>query len=549
MKLLDVIRKEEYSKRLREIVEILKRYRLDDWLGNIPLQSFRDMMDGAETRAMRDRPLPERLRLAMIDLGPTYIKFGQILSTRSDLVGPEVAEELSKLQSDTPADPPEHVLNLIENEFGKPVKSLFATFDPVAFSSASIGQVHRGQLEDGRDVVVKVQHSGIEEKITIDLELLLVMAGLLQEHVADARPYQPVATAREFKRTLLKELDFTSERRNMEQFTHNFAHDDTVCIPAVYRHLCSNRVLTMDVLDGIPGSKPEKIQASGVALDVFAQKAATIFLNMIFRDGFYHADPHPGNYMLLDGGVLGLLDCGMVGRLDEPMRELFAELLLMLIEGDSEGLADLLLRAGSAPEDVDRVAFRTDVSDLLIEHATRSLDEFDLGGALEQLNAIVRRHKVLMPAPASLLVKTLVMLEGTSRQLNPSFSLAEVLEPFKEQLLRERLDPKRWLQRISRSIRDIDRLAKQGPRNLAEILERLQSGKLKVRHEVEDLKVMTNRMVAGMLIASLFIGSSMLLSQQLPPLIQGFSLIGIVGCLTAVILGGRLLWAIKEEMT
>jgi len=549
VKLLDVIRKPQYLKRLQEVLVTLKRYRLDDWLGSIPLQSIREVLEGEETRAMRDKSLAERLRLALTDLGPTYIKLGQVLSTRSDLVGPDVAAELRKLQSDTPADPPERVLEIIEKELGKPAESLFSSFDQVAFSSASIGQVHRAKLEDGRDVVVKVQHGGIQETVTIDLELLQVLAELLNEYVADARPYQPIATTREFKRTLLHELDFTSERRNMEQFTRNFDEDDSVYVPGVHQELCSKRVLTMDLMTGISGSKPEKIQASGVALDVFAQKVATVFLNMIFRDGFYHADPHPGNYMLLEGGLLGLLDCGMVGRLDEPMRELFAELLLMLIEGDSEGLADLLLRAGSAPEDVDRVIFRTDVSDLIIEHGTRSLDEFDLGGALEQLTSIIRRHQVLMPSAASLLIKTLVMLEGTSRQLNPSFSLAEILEPFKDQLVRERLDPKRWLKRVSHSIRDIDRLAKQGPRNLAEILERLQSGKLKIRHELEDIKVTANRLVAGMLIASLFMGSSMLLSQQLPPVIKGISLIGAIGCLTGVILGGKLLWSIREEMS
>ena len=545
MKLIDVIRNPKYSKRLREVVGTFRQYNLDEWFGDIPLQSFRDMLKSQEIQAMRDKPLPGRLRMALTSLGTTYIKLGQVLSTRSDIVGPEVAEELRKLQSNTPADTPETVLQLITDELGQPPEKLFATFDPVAFSSASIGQVHRAQLEDGRDVVIKIQHDNIQEKVNIDLDLLLVLAKLLHDHVADARPYQPVSTAREFRRTLLHELDFTSERRNMEQFTRNFAEDDSVCIPAVYRHLCSKRVLTMDILKGISGSKPDEIQASGEALDIFAQKTATVFLNMIFRDGFYHADPHPGNYMLLDGGVLGLLDCGMIGRLDESIRELFSELLMMLIDGDSESLADLLLRAGSAPEDVDRVAFRTDVSDLIIEHGTRSLDEFDLGGALDQLTGIVRCHQILMPSAASLLIKTLVMLEGTSRELNPSFSLAEVLEPFKEQLLRERLDPKRWLRRISHSVRDIDRLAKQGPRNIAEILDRLQSGKLKVRHELEDLKVVTSRLVSGMLIASLFMGSSILLSKQLPPLVNGFSLVGITGCLTAVVLGGRLLWTIR----
>ena len=545
MKLLDVIRNPKYSKRLREVIGTFRQYNLDEWFGNIPLQSFRDILKSQEIRAMRDIPLPERLRLALTDLGTTYIKLGQVLSTRADIVGLEIAEELRKLQSGTPADSPESVLQLIADDLGQPPENLFAAFDPTAFSSASVGQVHRAKLDDGSDVVVKVQHHNIQEKVNIDLDLLLVLANALQEHVPDARPYQPLSTAREFRRTLLHELDFTSERRNMEQFTHNFAGDDTVRIPTVYRHLCSKRVLTMDLLEGIPGSKPEQIQASGEALDVFARKTATVFLNMIFRDGFYHADPHPGNYMLLDGGVLGLLDCGMVGRLDDSIRDLFSELLLMLIDGDSEGLADLLLRAGSAPEDVDRAAFRTDVSDLIIEHGSRSLDEFDLSEVLEQLTGIIRRYQVFMPSAASLLIKTLVMLEGTSRELNPSFSLAEILEPFKEQLIKERMNPKRWLKRLSHSVRDIDRLARQGPRNIAEILERLQSGKLKIKHELESINDVANRLVSGMLIASLFMGSSMLLSQKVPPLTGGLSLIGIIGCVTAIVIGGRLLWKIR----
>jgi ubiquinone biosynthesis protein len=213
----------------------------------------------------------------------------------------------------------------------------------------------------------------------------------------------------------------------------------------------------MEMLQGIPGSDPDRIQSSGVPLDDFAKAAATVFLNMILRDGFYHADPHPGNFMLLADGVLGLLDCGMVGRIDEPTHELFEDFLILMLQRDSEGLADLLLRAGSAPEGVDRIAFRTDLSELLIEYGTQELDELDLGGALEQIIGIVRRYHILMPTSVSLLLKTLVMLEGTSRMLNPSFSLAELLEPFKDQLIRQRMDPRRWMRWLQRSARDIDR--------------------------------------------------------------------------------------------
>ena len=548
MDFLNLISKKKQAKRLAEIMKILSRYSMTGWIKRIPFQSVRNMVASSETQAITDMPLPVRLRLALTEMGTTYIKLGQVLSTRADLVGPEIADELRKLQADTPADPSDVVRLTIRDELGKDPEELFQEFDPVAFSSASIGQVHRAQLADGQTVVIKVQHDGIQEKVRIDLELLEGLSKLLQEHVPDARAYQPVATTREFRRTLLRELDFLSERSHLEQFARNFAEDSTVHIPVVYPHLCSRRVLTMELLQGIPGSKPEKISDSGVDLNDFAKNAANVFLNMIFRDGFYHADPHPGNFMLMSDRVLGLLDCGMVGRIDESLRELFEDLLLSLLQGDSEGLADLLLRAGTAPADVDRAAFQSDVSEMLMEYGTKSIEDIDIGGALDQITNIISRYHVLMPSSASLLLKTLVMLEGTSRLLSPTFSLAELLEPFKDRLIRERMDPRRWLRRLQRSIRDVDHLVRQGPRNIADILNNLQAGKFKVKHEVQGLEVIANRMAAGLLIASLFMGSSMLLSRAFPPQVSGVSIFGALGCLAAIVLGSRLLWAIRKDM-
>ncbi len=543
MNLLDLRKHPRQGKRLVEIVRILRRYRVGDWFEGIAALRMPQALTRSEIREMRDRPLAERLRLALTEMGTTYIKLGQILSTRADLVGFEIADELRKLQSDTPADPPEVVQQIIIDELGEAPESLFSVFEPEAFSSASIGQVHRATLKDGQEVVVKVQHDGIQEKVRTDLEILMALAKFLQEYVSEARAYQPVATASEFRRTLLRELDFASERRNIGQFIRNFEDDATVHIPAVHPDFCSSRVLTMEILQGIPGSDPDRIQSSGVPLDDFAKAAATVFLNMILRDGFYHADPHPGNYMLLPDGVLGLLDCGMVGRIDEPTRELFEDFLILMLQRDSEGLSDLLLRAGSAPDNVDVMTFRADVNDLLIEYGTQELDELDIGGALEEITNIVRRHHILMPTAVSLLLKTLVMLEGTSRMLNPSFSLAELLEPFKDKLIRQRMDPRRWMRWLQRSARDIDRLARKGPRNLADILEGLQSGRLKIKHEHERLDVIADRIILGILTASLFLGSSLLMSQGFPPLVAGISVIGALGYLCAVVIMGKLLWS------
>ena len=273
-----------------------------------------------------------------------------------------------------------------------------------------------------------------------------------------------------------------------------------------------------------------------------------MFLAMVFRDGFYHADPHPGNIMLMEGGALGLLDYGMVGHIDTPLQELFEDLILMLMQGDSEGLSDLLLRAGSAPADVDRVAFRAEVNDLIIEYGMQSLEHFDIGGALDQMTGILRRHHILMPSSASLLLKTLIVLEGTSRLFNPTVDFQELLEPIRDRLVRERLDPRRWLARLQRSFRHLDRLITNGPRDIADILDRLQAGRLTVRHSHQDLEGTANRLVGGLLIASLFLGSSVLLGVAFPPRLFGISVWGALGCLAAIVLGGRLLGAIRKDL-
>ena len=238
-------------------------------------------------------------------------------------------------------------------------------------------------------------------------------------------------------------MNWTSPRSGgtCEEFTRNFADDATVHFPAVYPKLCSRRVLTMEMLVGIPGSKQVELHQSGVDLDEFAHRAANMYLNMIFRDGFYHADPHPGNYVLLPDTVVGVVDCGMVGRIDDELRETFEDLLIAFSQRDSEELCELLLRVCSAPADIAEAAFRADVTDFLAEYANQSIKEFDLGGALEQLTAIIRGHHLVLPSGVSLLLKTLVVLEGTARQLSPSFNLMELVEPFHGQLMRDRLKP------------------------------------------------------------------------------------------------------------
>jgi len=532
--------------RLVAIARISAQHGLAAWLGKIPHSEIHALLTGEPAH---DGPGPstvERIPTMLTTLGTTFVKLGQVLSTRPDLVGDELADALSSLQSGTPPDSPEVVHETIVAELGDTPENLFSEFAAEAFASASIGQVHRAKLKDGTDVVVKVQHKGIEAAAKTDLDLLEVLASQFQQHVSDARPYQPVAVVREFKRVLLKELDFSNERRNLERFRANFKRDDTVVIPEPYPELCSRRVLTMQYIDGHrPGDRDALVEA-GANLDVFARRAASMYLNMIMRDGFYHADPHPGNYVWLEDDVVGVLDFGMVGRIENELREEFEGMLIALQQQDSAALVDLLLRMGSAPPSMERRPFERDIGAFLADYATVSLAELKVDEAIREILRIVREHHLVLPSELSLLLKTLMMLDGTSRQLDPQFSLAETLVPYQRRLMRERLKPMYWLRRILRGSRAWERLITRAPRDLMDILDGARAGTFEVHHEHSGLQHAVDRLVTGILAAALFIGSSWLWSAEAPPTWRGVSLPGAIGFAVATLLGFGLLRRIRR---
>ena len=354
MNLLSLIRIEKSARRLTEVIGVLGKYGLADWIGRIPYEWVQNRLVSPDGQHIKDLPPEARLRLALTELGTTYIKLGQMLSTRTDVLTSAQAAELAELQANTPPDPPDVVRRVIEAELGQPVESLFRKLEAEAFASASIGQVHRAWLPDGRPVVLKVQHEAIEEPVLRDLDLMAGLAEVVQQHVAAARNYQPVAMVREFRRTLLRELDFNYERRNLEEFARLFRGHEGIRFPSVFPKLCSRRVLTMEGLEGIPGTDLAAMQDSGADLSELARRAGEMYLEMIFRDGFYHADPHPGNFLLMPGGVLGVLDCGMVGRLDEQFREEFEDFLLAVVQKDAQLLASSVLRLAAPPPGLDR---------------------------------------------------------------------------------------------------------------------------------------------------------------------------------------------------
>ena len=535
------------ARRLAEILAVLGKYGLADILVGLHVDWLQGHLVSFDGERLGKVTREARIRLALLELGATFIKLGHVLSTRGDLIGPELADELGKLRSNTAPDSPAIVRTMIQAELGKPIAELFSEFEDRALASGSIGQVHRARLLDGRPVVVKVQHKGIEETIASDLNIMAYLAEFMQNHVARLRNYQPVALEREFRRTIQRELDFSSERRNLEEFAHNFAGDATVHFPIAYPDRCSRRVLTMELLTGISFENPRELHLAGIELNEIARRGANAYLEMLFRDGFYHADPHAGNVMLLANGVIGIIDCGMIGRIDESLRDEIESMVRGIVTKDALGVTDAVMSLGSVPADADLRMLRSDVNEFIADYGTRSLSDFNLSASLMEITEIIRRYHIILPSNCSLLLKTLIMLEGTSRQLSPTFNLAELIKPFEQSSILRRLSVGKWWTRLSRSYHDWDRLLESLPRDLKEVLRKVRTGNYEVQLQHHRLESSVNRLVAGLLTAALFVGSAQLWSSNAPPSLHGVSLPGVLGYALALFLGYRLFRAIGRS--
>ena len=542
-----LVRRDRHARRLREIAGVAVRYGLADQLRKIPAQGIQRWLRGSAGQNIAELDTGVRLRLALTELGTTFIKFGQMLSTRADLVGEDVARELTHLQSDTAPDPPGVAEATMQAELGRAAATLFASFDPTPFASASVAQVHCARLHSGENVVVKIQKSGIEARIEADLGILEDLAQLAERYVADLKPYHPVDLVGQFTKTMRGELDFVRELRNIQEFRRNFAGDETVHFPVPYPEFCTRRVLTMERLEGVLLSQMRSLPGPNPETDEFVRRGANLYLGMIFRDSFYHADPHPGNLMMLPDGVVGVLDCGMVQRLDDELRETIEDLLLALVRGDVRTVTDTIWDLSTSPPTLGRRRLHADVTEFLADYEGQTVGEVDIGVLLNRLTEVIHSNQLFLPPGASLLPRMLAELEGTAKLLNPSFRLTELVEPHAEESYTRRLAPRSVWLRMQRSAREWDRLLRTIPGDLNDMLQGLRAGTLSVHLEHRRLDPVVNRVVLGLLTSSLLLGSSLLWSMHAEPLVRGVSLFGAIGYALAVILGLRLLRTIRRS--
>lgn len=488
--------------RLREIVETLSVHGFGFVVGDA----------GLPGRAGRGRGTarPEHLRLALERLGPTFVKLGQILSTRSDLLPTAYTAELAKLQDSAPPVPAEEILAALAEELGG--VEFFDRFDTQPLASASIGQAHTASL-GGTEVVVKVRRPGAVETVRTDLEILERLAHLAARHSDLARGYDVVGLVQEFATTLRAELDYLKEARNAERFAVSFQDDPRVHIPRVLWETTTSRVLTLERVHGMKIDDVEALDAAGVDRRELAVRATGVLCTMVFEDGFFHADPHPGNFFVDADGGLGVIDFGMVGELSDEVRTQLITLLIDLLRGDLVGTTTALLALVGRPESVDRSALAADLRPLVSRFRGLSLEDLALTDLITEVLGLARRHRLRLPQDLALLFKMLLMAEGLGRRLDPGFELGAVLAPYAERLARDRYSPEAIAGRLADAARGLVEASAQTPetvRNLSRVLERggfdvhLRSAEMD--HALREVDRIGNRVVAGVIAAALING-------------------------------------------
>ena len=550
-------RDDGHARRRRQITEVLARHGLGYLVGVLGLERLVPFHHGLVGHARRAQPYtrPEHVRLALEDLGTTFIKLGQIVSTRSDLVPPEYQTELVKLQDAVPAVPITVIHDVIRQQLGQSVEQLFTSFDTEPLAAASIGQAHGATLPDGTEVVVKVRRPGVEEQVEADLEILQSLAAAASRRWERAEEYDLVGLADEFAQTLRAELDYVREGRNAERFAANFADDPAVHVPRVFWETSSARVLTLERIRGIKINDLAALDAAGIDRPALAERAARIVLKMVFEDAFFHADPHPGNFFVEPAGRIGLIDFGMVGVVDDVTQERLVRLLVAVTGRDADRLVEVFLDLGVARGRIDRATLRRDLEHLLRAYYGRPLGEISLGAVIGDTMEIIRRHRLALPASLSLLLKTVVMGEGLAAQLDPSFKLTGVLAPYARRLMLRQYSPRIWAQRLGQASLEAGQLGVELPRQVRRLLGELEQGNLQLGLQpesfgplVDRLEQLTNRLVLGIIAAAFINGLAVLMSVYHPPGWEQWAGAAFgIGFVLATALGAYLAWSIVRS--
>ena len=526
--------------RTSEIVTVLLNHGFSDLVDRIGLRTVwyrsRGLFLRKKLEPARHVKMVERVRLTLESLGPTYIKFGQVMSTRPDLVPQEMLVELKKLQENVPPFSSAEAVQRLEEELGRLVSELFASFEKVPLAAGSLGQVHRAVHFDGTPLAVKIRRPGAVRNIERDLALMHEIAVLIDRHIAEARIFDPVGLVNHFARTIRREVNFAREGRTMDEFRRLFRQDATLYVPTVYWDLTTEAVLTMEYIEGykidelaerariavlpapsaaegaVPVSTP--VEPASVAAN-----GARIFMKQAFEFGVFHGDPHPGNIRIRPDGTICMLDYGMIGMLDGATREQLIDLLVAISQQNVDSAVKLVLEIGESYREIDRPLLQIDMRDFIANYYGIPLERMNVGRLLSDFVAILSNHGIRCPGSLMLLIRALVTLEGIGRQLDPEFNLATHLQPFVERMVKQRYQPSRIAERLYDESRKMLELAHEMPGYLNDTMKKISQNELRIHldhrnldHFILEMERSSNRLVVGMVVSALIMASALILA-------------------------------------
>ena len=547
-----------HAQRYGEIVSILVKYGMGDIAFSLQITKkfpfTKKLLPKKNNVPVSKFSKWEGIRMALEELGPAFIKFGQMLSNRPDIIPLPLIKEFEKLQDGVPPFEYEEAVKIIEEELNAPLSSKFRRFNKKPIAAASISQIHKAKLHDGTTVAVKVRRPDIDKTIETDIEILYTLASLAEKNIEGVKLFEPVRLVSEFEEHIKEELDFNIERSNIERFYKDFENDGRVYFLKAYKDFSAKRVITMTFIDGVKVSRISADNLEGYDRSLLAANGAQIILKQIFINGYFHADPHPGNIMIMPDNKICFIDFGMMGSLIQSQRDNMGALIVALMRRDSQLFTYIMLTIVNEPDHdkLNEIEYR--VQKIIGRYIDLPLEDINIADVLMAVTGLLAEFKLKVPSNFSLMVKALITIEGVGRQLSPDFQLIAVIQNFSKTIIKNSLSPKRFIRSAAVTFLETQKLIESAPRDIRELLHKAKQGGLKIELEHKDLGGLRssleetgNRMVFGMALASLIIGSSIMIHANIEPKWNGISIIGLIGFLLSAVMAAYILFLAMFE--
>ncbi|MBI5187453.1 MAG: AarF/ABC1/UbiB kinase family protein [Nitrospirae bacterium] len=538
--------------RVRQIINVFLKYGFGRVIDQIHFQRFIPLRTRLKTfgqwPALKGPAVPERLRMAFAELGPSFIKLAQLLSSRPDLITKPFADEFKKLQDEVPPFPIEEAKRIIEEETKLPINKIFLEFDDKPVAAASIAQVHHATLIDRSDVIVKVQRPNIREQLETDINIMTTVANLLDKYVPESRFFNPTGIVEEFSKTVKKELDFIEEARNCCRFRRNFENSLDVYIPKMYGEFITEKVLVMERIEGARIDNITGIGAMGLDRRELAKIGINAYFKQILEDGFFHADPHPGNIFAMPNGMIGFMDFGIVGRVSPELREIMANTFLALINKDFDKLIDQYIELGLVPEEIDlsvfRKEFKADLTEFLEPLYGLTLREINFAEYMDTVTHLAMKHNMKIPSDLLLINKAMLILENIGMELDPNFDFIAAAEPYASKLITQKVSPSRLYERARKNIEEVGDFVTLFPKQMRQIVRKILKDDIHVKLThigldkfIKDMDRSSNRIAFSMVVSAIILSSAVMHATGVGPKIFGMSILAFLTFGFAFLLG------------